>query len=162
MDEQIMRMMCDETYLRNQNEWFTKLRNIFEGDDVGPIVLRGVSNWYFDPNPVYGDVEEMLEKDFRLLAGRMENALRDDQFRPACIEKGFYGVHFVDRIFGAEVYFKSGQWYNKYLRSEVGELKVPDLENDETWALARRYATAFFKNKTTVPLFGLPTIASAF
>ena len=166
MNAQVKSMMCDETYLRNQSEWFEKMRDIFEGDVVGPIVLNGIANWYFDfdprtNEPVYGDAEEMLEKDFEVLAGRMVNALRDDQFRPACIEKGFYGVHFVDRVFGSTVYFKSGQWYNKYLKTEVGELKAPDLENDETWLLARRYATAFFKADTKVPLFGLPTIASA-
>ena len=166
MNEQVRKTLCDESYLSNQNAWFDKMRDIFEGNATGPIVLNGIASWYldFDPKrkaPAYGDVNIMLEKDLQALAGRMVGALRDDQFRPACVEQGFYGVHFVDRIFGAEVYFESGQWYNKYLKTEVGKLEAPDLENNETWKLAKDYATAFFKADTTVPLFGLPTIASA-
>ena len=165
MDPKIMERLCDEGWLENQNAWFEKLRDIFEGDAKGPLVLNGISSWHQDwgPDgaPLYEDAERMLAADLCALAGRMDGALREDQFRPACVEQGFYGVHFVDRIFGAEVFFKSGQWYNLYLSNPVGELKEPDLENDPTWKMARAYAEAFFAAGTTVPLFGLPTIASA-
>lgn len=165
MNGHIKKILCDEIYLRSQNAWFEKMRDIFEGNSVGPLVLNGVTNGCidFDPRlkaPMYDNIDKMLNKDLEALAGHMENALRNDQFRPACIEKGFFGVHFVDRIFGSYVYFESGQWYNHYLKAEVGKLKTPDLENDETWTLARNYASAFFNAGTTVPLFGLPTIAS--
>ena len=71
-----------------------------------------------------------------------------------------YGVHFVDRIFGCEVFFQDGQWYNRYLKNEVGQLQKPDLENNETWALAKRIACAFLDAKVTAPLFEMPVIAS--
>ncbi len=165
MEREIREQLSDETYLRDQNAWFEKLRDIFEGDGTGPLVLNGIASWHqdFAPDgvPLYDDPARMLDADLRALAGRMKGALREDQFRPACVEQGFYGVHFADRIFGSQVFFKSGQWYNRYLTHPVGELAVPDLENDETWKLARAYAEAFFAAGTTVPLFGLPTIASA-
>ena len=167
MNDNVKARLSDEAYLHAQNAWFDVLREVFEGSPApaGPLVLNGISSWRqtvgADGTPVYDNVEEMLEKDLEALAGRMDGALRDDQFRPACVEQGFYGVHFVDRIFGAEVFYKSGQWYNLYLKNKVGELKEPDLENSETWNLARAYARAFFAADTTVPLFGLPTIASA-
>ncbi len=165
MDPKTMERLCSEAYLSNQNAWFGKMREIFEGEEKGPLVLNGISSWHLefgaDGAPLYRDPERMAEKDLCALAERMEGALREDQFRPACVEQGFYGVHFVDRIFGSEVFFKSGQWYNLYLETPVGELKEPDLENNETWNLAKEYAEAFFAAGTTVPLFGLPTIASA-
>ena len=166
MDPEIVERLCDKTRLEEQNAWFGKMREIFEGDASGPLVLNGISSWHedFGPDgaPLYDDPERMLEADLCALADRMDGAaLREDQFQPACVEHGFYGVHFVDRIFGSEVFFKSGQWYNLYLKTPVGELKEPDPENDGTWKLARAYVEAFFAAGTTVPLFGLPTIASA-
>lgn len=71
-----------------------------------------------------------------------------------------YGVHFIDKILGAEVFLQDGQWYNRYLKHEVGELKEVCLEENETWKLAKRVAKAFLDQNVSVPLFGLPTIAS--
>ena len=57
-------------------------------------------------------------------------------------------VAFIDKMFGADVFFKDDQWNVRYLTTPVGQLKMPDLETDETWALARRAAP--------VPRFSLP------
>ncbi|MCR5264130.1 MAG: hypothetical protein K6D94_09670 [Clostridiales bacterium] len=166
MDDRIMEPLRDERYLKNQNAWFEKLKDLFDGGYDGPIVLNGVSSWNVtldaDDIPTYEDLRKTLELDLLSLSGRMESTLSEDQFRPACIEQGFFGVHFTDRIFGSEVFFNpdSLQWYNKYLKAEVGGLEPPDLENNRTWNLAREYAQMFFAMDTTVPLFGLPTIAS--
>ena len=125
MEREIREQLSDETYLRDQNAWFEKLRDIFEGDGTGPLVLNGIASWHqdFAPDgmPLYDDPARMLDADLRALAGRMKGTLREDQFRPACVEQGFYGVHFADRIFGSQVFFKSGQWYNRYLTHPVGE-----------------------------------------
>jgi len=82
-------------------------------------------------------------------------------FRPLCIEFGAFGVHFTDRIFGADVYFHADQWYARRLASAVGELPAPDLDLDPTWQLARRLAEAFLACRVSVLLFGMATIASA-
>ena len=166
MDDKLRELLCRPDYLEYQNIWFDRLRDIFEGDEDKPLVLNGISSWHqmFDPAgvPRYDDVGLMLDQDFKALAGRMDDYMRDDQFRPVCVEQGFYGVHFTDRIFRSQVFFNSdiGQWYNLYLKSEIGRLEPPDLENSGTWKAAREYAAAFFSEKTTLPLFGLPTIAS--
>lgn len=165
MDEQVRKVLCDEAYLAYQNKWFRKMLDIFEGDDNGPLVLNGISGWHLrcgeNGEPVLYDPPEMIaEQDMTALAEKMQGAMHEDQFRPACVEQDFYGVHFVDRIFGAKVFYQSGQFYNRYLETPVGELRRPDLEHDETWKLARDYAAAFFRAGTTVPLFGLPVIAS--
>jgi len=89
--------------------------------------------------------------------------LRDSVvFRPLVVEAGLYGVHFIDRILGAEVYdLGGGNWQVRCLETPIGELRPPDLDADETWGLARRLAKAFTGDDVTVPLFGLPTIAGA-
>lgn len=47
------------------------------------------------------------------------------------------------------------------MENEVGALEKRNLENNVVWKLAKRIAEAFLNLNVTVPLFGLPTIASA-
>ena len=72
-------------------------------------------------------------------------------------------MHFIDSFFGSRVYYKKDthQWYNDRLTSEIGTLQPPDLDKCEIWQIAKRTVYAFFKHEVTLPLFGLPTIASA-
>ncbi len=113
------------------------------------------------PNP-YTAPEEWVAAAARELAGVADAAADEGVFRPLCIEFGPYGVHFVDRIFGAEVYTDdAGGWQVSPLNAPVGTLAYPDLEQNETWTQARRLALAFTRLHLPLPLFGMPTIASA-
>lgn len=144
-------------------EWFVKMRNLFEGPDTAPLYLGGIIGQAGQPELLYSNPELWTEQVLNNLEERAAEVMEPaaaKRFIPLCIEGGIYGVHFIDRIFGAEVFFQDGQWYNRYLKNEVGELQKPDLEHDETWNLARRIAKAFLDSGVTVPLFGLPTIAS--
>lgn len=113
------------------------------------------------PNP-YIDPDEWVAAAARELASVADATDDDRVFRPLCIEFGPYGVHFVDRIFGAEVYTDdTGGWQVSPLNAPVGTLACPDLEHNRTWAQARRVALAFADLRVSLPLFGMPTIASA-
>ena len=107
MEESVLKILNDAEYLEEQNLWFEKLRDIFEGDETRPLVLNGISSWHAeigpDGAPLYDHVETLVGQDLEALARRMPGARRKDQFRPACVEQGFFGVHFIDRIFGAKV-----------------------------------------------------------
>lgn len=161
MDERTLQILNDESLVAYQKEWFAKMRDIFEGDEVGPLVLNGIVGRDKNRDLLYTDPKQTLENDMKVLADYVYQYKSDKWFVPFCVEGEFYVVHFVDKIFGAEVFFQDGQWYNRYLNTEVGELEKPNLENDETWRMAREYAQAFLDSGTTVPLLGLPTIASA-
>ncbi len=141
---------------------FTALSSIFNGQDPDDVyVLSG--EWAWPPVDPYREPERWVEEALLMLDGKAP-AVRDPRvFRPSCLEFGPYGVHFIDRMFGAPVFFDeaSGQWYNHYLDTPIGSLSRPDLDRDPTWSLARRVAEAFLSHQVTVPLFGLPTIASA-
>jgi len=105
-------------------------------------------------------VHEALDQ----LAEQVE-LLRDGRaFRPLSVNAALHGVHFVDKIFGAEVFEldgEKGNWQAKHLSSAVGKLKRPDLDTNPTWTAAREFARCFVASGVTVPAFQLPTIASA-
>jgi len=107
----------------------------------------------------YLQPEQWVEESLELLALKPETAA--NRFAPACIEYGIYGVHFIDRILGARVFFKDGQWNADYLKTPIGALEMPDLEKDETWNMAKRAALAFVEADVKLPLFGMPTLSSA-
>lgn len=90
------------------------------------------------------------------------DSLRDELvFRPLALECDIYGVHFVDKIFGADVFDLDGSWQVRLLKQSVGNLASPDLDRNATWRKAQEIAKAFLDASVTVPFFSLPTIASA-
>ena len=124
-----------------------------------PFYLLGLNGT--SPADLYAEPERWVAEALQSLADQAEQ-LRDERvFRPLCLEFNPYGVHFVDRILGARVYEHAGRWWSECLTAPVGSLQPPDLDTDETWALARRAAAAFLASGVTVPYFVLPTIASA-
>jgi hypothetical protein len=141
---------------------FARLRRIFAGErPPAPFQLMGVEGkGRADP---YVEPERWTEEALTELAAQAEKLLDRRVFRPLVVSLYPYGVHFVDRMFGAETFElrEKDNWQVRTLAAPVGELSPPDLDRDPTWALARRLAEAFARSGATVPLFGLPTIASA-
>lgn len=74
-------------------------------------------------------------------------------FRPLCPNSWLYGVHFIDKVFGANVFFKAGQWWSEGVKCQVGELPVPDLEHNETWLKAKRLTEALVAEGVSVPFY---------
>ena len=151
----------EKKLVETRDRWFDKLQQMFDGTYREPIafVLDGVrANGVCDP---YREPEQWVDECMRDIAeNKAKLILNEDKFVPVCVEFGLYGVHYIDRIFGSNVYFKSGQWYNDYLTTPIGELKDPDLEHDETFQLSLRAAKRFAEVGGDFALFGLPTIAS--
>lgn len=160
IDELTRKILNDESLIANREKWFQNMRDVYDGRDLN-MYLFGIGGQAADPNLYYTNPEKWLEEAAKNLAERAHETVSGQYFVPCCIEAPLYGVHFIDKILGAEVFFKADQWYNYYLKNEVGELEKPDLENNEVWGLAKRIAEAFLAMDVSVPLFGLPTIASA-
>jgi hypothetical protein len=141
---------------------FTRLGALFDGRRLpDPFTLSGIYG-QADCDP-YEEPERWVGQALEDLAARAEVLLDPDVFRPLVVEFGPYGVHFVDRMFGAEAFDLDGtcNWQVRCLDTPVGTLKPPNLDTDPTWRLARRMAVAFVESGVTLPLFGLPTIGSA-
>ena len=151
----------DPSLLDSRAGHFRRLNQLFaEGHCAdGPFLLDGFCG--YGKADAYLEPELWVQQALEDLAGKISAMADARVFRPAVIEFGPWGVHFVDRIFGAQVHHPEGGWWGDYLDTPIGELRVPDLDHNDTWQLARRLANAFIAAETSVPLFGLPTIANA-
>lgn len=155
-------VLCDPDLVAARGRWFERLESVFRGNhQESPFYVSGTYGFgsvnHFEQPTLW--IQQAIDS----LAEHVDK-LRDARvFRPLVVEFGCYGVHFVDKILGADVYDLDGNrnWQVHYLDTPVGELRYPDLETSETWLLARTAAQAFVRADATVPVFGLPTIASA-
>jgi hypothetical protein len=153
--------LCDPALLARREEHFRRLDALYANKKLDqPFILQGVSpRCGLDP---YVDPEGWLSDCLDDLASRAKAALDPEIFRPLVLEFNPYGVHFIDRIFGARVFRdEDGMFWSDPLPSAIGELGTPDLETNATWLEARHMAEIFLQQQVSVPLFGLPTIASA-
>lgn len=159
------KILNDEARIAQRNLWFGRMSNIFDGkpDDYNQkylYTLHGSIARPADENLMYTDPEKWTIECLEMLADIPE--CTENRFAPICVDQHYlYGVHFIDRIFGADVFFKDGQWNARYLTTPIGELQMPDIEKDETWNLAKRAALAFVDADVKLPLFGMPTLSSA-
>lgn len=171
LSEGAREILNDEKLVKYLDRGFAQMKNLFEGDEVGPMVLygfRGINGvdgdgkpvWAREPETEEAYPERALEVDLEKTAEYIPQLVTDKWFTPICVERGFYGVHLVDKILGGDVIFKDGQFHTNYMKSEVGELKRPDLDDFAAWRYLKRYAQAFVNSGTTVPILGVPCIAS--
>lgn len=153
-----------EDLISKRDMWFGRLQNLFSGrpdewNDRHAFNLNGiVGRCELDP---YTEPERWIEACLEDIARRYEVLEDEACFRPLCVEYANYGVHYIDRMLGARVHNNGGQWYSDYLTTPIGELEMPDIDRNEVWDGTRRAIEAFMEADVALPLFGLPTIASA-
>jgi hypothetical protein len=127
-----------------------------------PVYLRGVT--CSGTTNMYADPEKRMQEALEMLAEQADRLNDVHVFRPLSVNAGLHGVHFIDKIFGADVYELNGKEDNRqvqHLATPVGKLARPDLENNPAWIAAKAFAKAFVDSGVTAPVFMLPTIASA-
>jgi len=158
------KILNDPNLIKHRDMWFTRLQNLFDNrpDDFNKEQVLSISGICGNSSiPIYENPELWVKECLENLAEGANTSLTQNKFTPLCIESDIYGVHFIDSIFGCEIFFQDGQWYNRYLGKEVGSLAKPDINKCEAWQIAKRAAEAFVRQEVSLPLFGLPTIASA-
>jgi hypothetical protein len=152
--------LTDPKYVQARDAHLARLATIFDGQASGePFYLKGVTGTA-PYRPVKQPVR-WVDACLADLADRVENLLDEETFRPLVIQTNPFGVHFVDRIFGAHVFAAENNWWADTLDQPIGRLEAPDLATNETWRLAQTMAETFLASGATVPFFSLPTIASA-
>ncbi len=153
-----------EDLIAKRDEWFRRLQNVFTSvrdpwNDKYTFGVKGVlGRGQHDP---YQEPEKWVEDCLEDLAAQYEAIENETYFRPLCVEYGPYGVHYIDKMLGAKVFQNAGQWYNEYLTTPIGRLQSPDLDTNEVWLGTKRAMQAFVEADVRLPVFGLPTIASA-
>ena len=163
LSEKARQIFNRQDLIEKRDLWFDRMEKLFRGENTGwnekyVYGLNGIVS-HIACNDT--DARLRAENSLEALAAQYEALENETYFRPLCVEHPPYGVHFIDKLLGAEVYFYAGQWYSKYLNTPVGSLKAPVLENDPLWQDCMRVAEAFVQADVALPLFGLPTIASA-
>jgi len=149
--------------IEKRDLWFDRMRGVFTptNSQWNKEYVFGVNGFTgkaaHDP---YTEPELWVEDCLEDLAMRFEESQNEVYFRPMCVEYYIYGVHYIDKMLGSNVYWKDGQWYNDYLTTPIGTLRYPDLDTEPVWNLTRRAIDAFLEADVKLPLFGLPTIAS--
>ena len=161
MKPRTVAILNDPRLLDARAHHLARLMALYNGQQPDRVIYLNGYNGVGQADP-YMEPERWVEQALDDLAENAFKLLDPCTFRPLVIEFGPYGVHFIDRMFGAQVFDLDGtrNWQTHYVNMTVGELNPPDLERDETWALARRVALAFLDAGVSAPLFGLPTIAS--
>lgn len=159
MRDRTLEVLRDPLLLDVRERHMARLEMLYSGQSLGDVfVLSGIQQYTTDPGEGWpGWLETSLDE----LAEAASAACDPIIFRPLAINYDPYGVHFVDQIFGAEVFqMGDGSWQARCLATPVGTLEPPDLEASETWARARAVAQRFVELNVPGVLFGLPTISS--
>lgn len=158
MKDKTLQILTDPKLVEIRRAWEEKLMNL----SSTPIYLQGIGK--SGAASMYDDPRQRLHEALDQIAEHADQLRDTEAFQPLSIRSALHGVHFIDKIFGADVYELDGQkgnWQVRYLSSPVGSLERPDLETNATWAAAQKFAQAFVASGVTVPVLQLPTIASA-
>src|ERR1035437_1421138 len=133
---------------------FQKLQALFEGSAAdGVINLDGYAGAW--NTSILKDPRRWLDEVLADLDAHADVLLDPAAFRPLVIRTRMYIVHFVDAILGAEVFDLDGtnNWQAHPLKTPVGALQPPELENNPTWNLARQVALDFLSRNLALPIF---------
>ena len=140
---------------------YARLESLFAGHPLDtPFGLNGVSVTTTDPDV---DPAKWFAESLETLAGRIPEAKDDLIFRPMSSCFNPRGVHFVDDIFGAEVFLHgfSEQWQVRLLDNPVGSLKRPDVDDNASWRKVKEIVALFLEYDPPNVVFELPTLSSA-
>jgi hypothetical protein len=160
MEAETLSILRDPSLQQVRDFHFERLREVFSGEvPERPFVLCGIAEVTEDDGPGW---ESWLDEALGRLAAQADRAQDTRVFRPPVLNYNPHGVHFVDRLFGADVFrMEDGSWQARTLRTAVGELRPPDLDTHPTWRRAQALTAAFVQRNVPGVLFGLPTIGSA-
>ncbi|MCX7016601.1 MAG: hypothetical protein NTW86_29270 [Candidatus Sumerlaeota bacterium] len=159
MNKTTLEILNDPALLAVCEAHFRRLSALYAGETPErPFLLCGIGRVTHDGAL---DWEAWLEESLDALAAHAKVAKSRRAFRPLSVAWGAYGVHFIDHLFGAEVFELEGGWQAHNLDAPVGQLERPDLETIPLWTSLRAFARAFVERQARGALLGLPTIASA-
>ena len=159
MKSETRKILDDPELIEVREAHFMRLEALYAGEKLeNEFILQGIGRYTEDDGP---DWEKWLDESLDSLAEQAEEAKNPDVFRPLVINYNPHGVHFIDYLFGAEVFqLEGGGWQVRYLESPIGELEYPDLESNDSWRAVTAFTHAFLERDVPAVLFALPTIAS--
>ncbi len=161
MDENVRKKLNDPALLAYYERGYQMLRDFYAAEHPAPLRIGSRYNGEAAVD-IYTEPERWVDEAICQLAQQVQPMMEGEFFGHLAIENWIYGVHFTDRVLGAEVFYKeeTGMWNPRYLTTEIGTLQKPDLETNETWQLAQRIARAYLRWDVRGVLLVPPVIAS--
>jgi len=159
MKSETRKILDDLELIELREAHFMRLKALYAGEKLeNEFILQGIGRGSEDDGP---DWEKWLDESLDSLAKQAEEAKNPDVFRPLVINYNPHGVHFIDYLFGADVFqLEGGGWQVRYLENPIGELDYPVLESNDSWQAVTELTHAFLERDVPAVLFALPTIAS--
>jgi len=113
MQEEAREILNDPELLEIRNDHMTRLQALFEGHDTADttFLLAGIANGNASRaqlRPLKDDPQEFVNGVLHGLASKAEASRNRVVFRPLVVDICVYGVHFVDSLFGADVFDLDG------------------------------------------------------
>lgn len=160
ISESARKILNDASLIARRDAWMKKMENMFQTGEPDKIYMAGILGHAVHPDYMYTDPEKWVEEVLENLAQRARQMDTEEIMSHLSVWSTLYSNHIIDAIFGAEVFRRQDQWYNRYLQNEVGELKKPDWKNSGEWKLAKRIADHFLAQDVSLPLFAPPILGS--
>jgi len=135
--------LADPRLSRAQRRHRERLNRLFAGERLDePFFLRGIST---GSTASEVDPESLVVDAICALADRAADATDERLFRPLLLCYNPHEVHFIDDLFGAEVFWHeiSRGWQVRSWKRPAGSLEPPDLAASESWRLVREVAEVF-------------------
>src|SRR5690554_2881673 len=110
IDNKTYRVLNDSNLKAIRDRWFGRLSHLYD-EETDEFLEENVFNvdGEAEVGVLLGDAYENPEKwvvdSLKRLGERAQLSKESSKFIPLCIEYGIYGVHFIDKILGAEVFY---------------------------------------------------------
>lgn len=140
---------------------YARLESLYAGEDSNECF--GLSGISVSTTDEVIEPTEWFSSSIVKLAEQIGDACDGLIFRPMSICYNPHGVHFIDDLFGAEVFLHpfSQQWQAEPLQNPVGTLAYPEFEENLSWRLVREVARRYLQYAPSHVMFELPTLSSA-
>ena len=132
MNEIVREKLNDPKLLAHYERMFRSIRDYYDAPAPKPTWLP-MRYYGKSAKDIHTDPEGYVDEAMLWLADHAQELMSRDDFGHFAIEKWLYGVHFVDKVFGADVFYKeeTKMWNTRPLTTEIGTLKKPDLATNE-------------------------------
>lgn len=138
-------------------------RKLYSGEGCDYVL-----SWYFncaldmqraDYLIAENDRDKWLQNELRAVETNTNEALDTTSlFYPMVEMFSYYGTHFLDRLFGAEVSMTGDQFWSKVVDYPVGDLQLPDVDGSPVLKEAIELAVWIKKNSPEGFLISMPDV----
>jgi hypothetical protein len=117
ISEKAKAVLNDPRLITKRDDWVASLQNLFDGRPRDTVMAVSGVYAQIKNADMKKDPEDWVAEGLENLAENAEKIDNDITFTPLCIEAGYYGVHFVDSLFGSEVFWNedSKQWFARHI-----------------------------------------------